>query len=135
MFVKNLTKEVITFKKDGKTLILKPGVNCVDTVKFNIEDLKRTYGPQHLVFIDGTEEQQVQKTDEAPVVDTPVDVAPVDAPVVDTPADKTPADKTPAVDTPVVDTPVVDTPVVDTPAKEEKAKTGKTKAGKAKAGK
>lgn len=74
MFVKNLTKEVIDFRKNGRVLKLKPGVNLVDEFKWSKEDLMNTYGPTILAFF--TEEKVEEPTEEAQqdadVVETPV---------------------------------------------------------------
>lgn len=74
MFVKNLTKEVIDFRKNGRVLKLKPGVNLVDEFKWSKEDLMNTYGPTILAFF--TEEKVEEPTEEtqqdADVVETPV---------------------------------------------------------------
>ena len=74
MFVKNLTKEVVDFRKNGRVLKLKPGVNLVDEFKWSKEDLMNTYGPTILAFF--TEEKVEEPTEEAQqdadVVETPV---------------------------------------------------------------
>lgn len=56
MFVKNLSNQELLFKKNGAVLKLKPGVNCVDVLKWDINELKRTYGSATLAFI-GEEKQ------------------------------------------------------------------------------
>lgn len=53
MFVKNLTKEELLYNKNGAVLKIKPGINLVDELKWDIEELKRTYGPLTLVAFDG----------------------------------------------------------------------------------
>ena len=56
MFVKNLSNKELLFKKHGAVLKLKPGVNCVDVLKWDIDELKKTYGSATLAFI-GEEKQ------------------------------------------------------------------------------
>ena len=68
MFVKNLSDVTLEFKKNGRVLKLKPGVNLVDVLKWDINDLKETYGPCILSFFE--EETPVEKT---PVEETPTD--------------------------------------------------------------
>ena len=48
MFVKNLTNDILTVRKSGKVLKLKPGVNCVDDF-WSAEFLKSIYGPQYII--------------------------------------------------------------------------------------
>ena len=48
MFVKNLTNDILTVRKSGKVLKLKPGVNCVDGF-WSAEFLKSIYGPQYII--------------------------------------------------------------------------------------
>ena len=48
MFVKNLTNDMLTVRKSGKVLKLKPGVNCVDGF-WSAEFLKSIYGPQYII--------------------------------------------------------------------------------------
>ena len=62
MFVKNLSNQELLFKKNGAVLKLKPGVNCVDVLKWDINELKRTYGPATLAFI-GEEKQAEAKVE------------------------------------------------------------------------
>jgi len=57
MFVKNLSNQELLFKKNGAVLKLKPGVNCVDVLKWDINELKKTYGSATLAFI-GEEKQE-----------------------------------------------------------------------------
>ena len=62
MFVKNLSNQELLFKKNGAVLKLKPGVNCVDVLKWDINELKKTYGPATLAFI-GEEKQAKVETE------------------------------------------------------------------------
>ena len=62
MFVKNLSNQELLFKKNGAVLKLKPGVNCVDVLKWDINELKKTYGPAILAFI-GEEKQAKVETE------------------------------------------------------------------------
>ena len=62
MFVKNLSNKELLFKKHGAVLKLKPGVNCVDVLKWDIDELKRTYGSATLAFI-GEEKQTKVETE------------------------------------------------------------------------
>ena len=62
MFVKNLSNKELLFKKHGAVLKLKPGVNCVDVLKWDINELKKTYGPATLAFI-GAEKQAKVETE------------------------------------------------------------------------
>ena len=62
MFVKNLSNQELLFKKNGVVLKLKPGVNCVDVLKWDINELKKTYGPATLAFI-GEEKQAKVETE------------------------------------------------------------------------
>lgn len=85
MFVKNLSNQELLFKKNGAVLKLKPGVNCVDVLKWDINELKRTYGPATLAFI-GEEKQAETETkaedvvidDDAEVTINPTPEAPVE---------------------------------------------------------
>ena len=103
MFVKNLTDEVLKINKNGKTLVLNPGVNCV-TGNWKVEDIKVVYGPQHVVFITGDEEAETSVEEPAEdVVETPVEDEVdtiVEAPV-ETPAEVDPATVNPEPETPV----------------------------------
>ena len=67
MFVKNLSNQELLFKKNGAVLKLKPGVNCVDVLKWDINELKKTYGPAILAFI-GEEKQTEVKAEAGNVV-------------------------------------------------------------------
>ena len=62
MFVKNLSNKELLFKKHGAVLKLKPGVNCVDVLKWDIDELKKTYGSTTLAFI-GEEKQAEVETE------------------------------------------------------------------------
>ena len=133
MFVKNLSNKELLFKKHGAVLKLKPGVNCVDVLKWDINELKKTYGPATLAFI-GEEKQaevetevEVKAEDETEVTINPTPENPVevegDAGEADQ-ADKTPVALVVEVKT---DGEAVKTETeVKTPAKATtKAKTGK----------
>lgn len=75
MFVKNLSNKELLFKKHGAVLKLKPGVNCVDVLKWDIDELKKTYGSATLAFI-GEEKQaevEVKAEDETKAGDVVVD--------------------------------------------------------------
>lgn len=84
MFVKNLSNKELLFKKHGAVLKLKPGVNCVDVLKWDIDELKKTYGSATLAFI-GEEKQaevEVKAEDETKagnvvVDDTEVTINPI----------------------------------------------------------
>lgn len=60
MFVKNLSNKELLFKKHGAVLKLKPGVNCVDVLKWDIDELKRTYGSATLAFIGEEKQAEVE---------------------------------------------------------------------------
>ena len=133
MFVKNLSNKELLFKKHGAVLKLKPGVNCVDVLKWDINELKKTYGPATLAFI-GEEKQaevetevEVKAEDETEVTINPTPENPVEVEGDAGEADQ--ADETPVA--PVVedktDGEAVKTETeVKTPAKATtKAKTGK----------
>jgi len=66
MFVKNLTKSTLEFKKNGRVLKLQPGVNLVDSLNWRAEDLRKTYGPTMLIII-GEELPEVAQPEEVPV--------------------------------------------------------------------
>ena len=83
MFVKNLTNDILTVRKSGKVLKLKPGVNCVDGF-WSAEFLKSIYGPQYIICYneEAKEEAEVEvkeeKTEtEEKAEDTKVEVAEV----------------------------------------------------------
>ena len=61
MFIKNLTQKELVLKKSGKVLKLKPGMNCIEFDEWTISELKKIYGPQHIVFV---EEEVKKKKDE-----------------------------------------------------------------------
>jgi hypothetical protein len=68
MFVKNLTKSTLEFRKNGRVLVLNPGVNLVDSLIWDIQDLKKTYGPTILTFFNEEKaEENAPKPVEAPV--------------------------------------------------------------------
>ena len=75
MFVKNLSNKELLFKKHGAVLKLKPGVNCVDVLKWDIDELKKTYGSATLAFI-GEEKQAEDETEVTinPTPENPVEV-------------------------------------------------------------
>lgn len=109
MFVKNLTKEVIDFRKNGRVLKLKPGVNQVDDFKWSKDDLMKTYGPTILAIFNEEKVEETEAEENAPkenadevgeeeTAQAPTETAPVETPVVETPVDEAP----------VVDTPVVE---------------------------
>lgn len=77
MFVKNLSNKELLYKKHGAVLKLKPGVNCVDVLKWDIDELKKTYGSTTLAFI-GEEKQAEVETEAVDVVvdDTEVTINP-----------------------------------------------------------
>ena len=84
MFVKNLSNKELLFKKHGAVLKLKPGVNCVDVLKWDIDELKKTYGSATLAFI-GEEkhaevetEVEVKAEDETEVTINPTPENPVE---------------------------------------------------------
>lgn len=60
MFVKNLSNKELLFKKHGAVLKLKPGVNCVDVLKWDINELKKTYGSTTLAFIGEEKQAEVE---------------------------------------------------------------------------
>ena len=65
MFVKNLSNKELLYKKHGAVLKLKPGVNCVDVLKWDINELKKTYGSATLAFIGEEKEAEVEAEVEA----------------------------------------------------------------------
>lgn len=82
MFVKNLTNDILTVRKSGKVLKLKPGVNCVDGF-WSAEFLKSIYGPQYIICYNEETEEVKADTEEKTEVkeekadDTKVEVAEV----------------------------------------------------------
>ena len=71
MFVKNLSNKELLFKKHGAVLKLKPGVNCVDVLKWDINELKKTYGPAILAFIGEEKQAEVETKAEDVVTNEP----------------------------------------------------------------
>lgn len=71
MFVKNLSNKELLFKKHGAVLKLKPGVNCVDVLKWDIDELKRTYGSATLAFIGEEKQAEVEAEVETEVTINP----------------------------------------------------------------
>lgn len=59
MFVKNLTNDILTVRKSGKVLKLKPGVNCVDGF-WSAEFLKSIYGPQYIICYNEEAKEEVE---------------------------------------------------------------------------
>ena len=62
MFVKNLTDDILTVRKSGKVLKLKPGVNCVDGF-WSAEFLKSIYGPQHIICYNEEAKEEVAEVE------------------------------------------------------------------------
>lgn len=62
MFVKNLTNDILTVRKSGKVLKLKPGVNCVDGF-WSAEFLKSIYGPQYIVCYNEEAKEEVAEVE------------------------------------------------------------------------
>lgn len=62
MFVKNLTNDILTVRKSGKVLKLKPGVNCVDGF-WSAEFLKSIYGPQHIICYNEEAKEEVAEVE------------------------------------------------------------------------
>ena len=77
MFVKNLSNQELLFKKNGAVLKLKPGVNCVDVLKWDINELKKTYGPATLAFIGEEKQAEVETEVKAEAGDVVIDDAEV----------------------------------------------------------
>ena len=133
MFVKNLSNQELLFKKNGAVLKLKPGVNCVDVLKWDIDELKKTYGSATLAFIGEEKEAEVETEVEVKAEDeTEVTINPTPENPVEVEGDAGEADQ--ADETPVA--PVVEDKTdgeavkteteVKTPAKATtKVKTGK----------
>jgi len=61
MFVKNLTKTELLFKKNGSVLKIQPGINLIDSLKWNKEDLEKTYGPSILLVFNGEENEKIEE--------------------------------------------------------------------------
>ena len=129
MFVKNLSNKELLFKKHGAVLKLKPGVNCVDVLKWDINELKKTYGSATLAFI-GEEKQaevEVKAEDETEVTINPTPENPVEVEGDAGEADQ--ADETPVA--PVVeDKTDGETVKTETEVKAPAKATTKAKAGK-----
>ena len=62
MFVKNLTNDILTVRKSGKVLKLKPGVNCVDGF-WSAEFLKSVYGPQYIICYNEEAKEEVAEVE------------------------------------------------------------------------
>lgn len=62
MFVKNLTNDILTVRKSGKVLKLKPGVNCVDGF-WSAEFLKSVYGPQYIICYNEEVKEEVAEAE------------------------------------------------------------------------
>ena len=62
MFVKNLTDDILTVRKSGKVLKLKPGVNCVDGF-WSAEFLKSIYGPQYIICYNEEAKEEVAEAE------------------------------------------------------------------------
>lgn len=62
MFVKNLTNDILTVRKSGKVLKLKPGVNCVDGF-WSAEFLKSIYGPQYIICYNEEAKEEVAEVE------------------------------------------------------------------------
>ena len=78
MFVKNLTNDILTVRKSGKVLKLKPGVNWVDGF-WSAEFLKSIYGPQYIICYNEEAKEEVAEVEvkEEKAEDTKVEVAEV----------------------------------------------------------
>lgn len=69
MFVKCFARKPIVYHNYGRTLVLKPGVNCVDESLFPIEGLFKTYGHTVIAVIGESpvaEETPAEENIEAP---------------------------------------------------------------------
>ena len=62
MFVKNLTNDILTVRKSGRVLKLKPGVNCVDGF-WSAEFLKSIYGPQYIICYNEEAKEEVAEVE------------------------------------------------------------------------
>ena len=62
MFVKNWTDDILTVRKSGKVLKLKPGVNCVDGF-WSAEFLKSIYGPQYIICYNEEAKEEVAEVE------------------------------------------------------------------------
>ena len=133
MFVKNLSNKELLFKKHGAVLKLKPGVNCVDVLKWDIDELKKTYGSATLAFIGEEKEAEVETEVEVKAEDdTEVTINPTPENPVEVEGDAGEADQ--ADETPVA--PVVEDKTdgeavkTETEVKAPAKATTKAKAGK-----
>ena len=133
MFVKNLSNKELLFKKHGAVLKLKPGVNCVDVLKCDIDELKKTYGSATLAFIGEEKEAEVETEVEVKAEDeTEVTINPTPENPVEVEGDAGEADQ--ADETPVA--PVVEDKTdgeavkTETEVKAPAKATTKAKAGK-----
>ena len=63
MFVKNLTNDILTVRKSGKVLKLKPGVNCVDGF-WSAEFIRSIYGPQFVICYNEEVKEEVAEVKE-----------------------------------------------------------------------
>lgn len=133
MFVKNLSNKELLFKKHGAVLKLKPGVNCVDVLKWDIDELKKTYGSTTLAFIGEEKQAEVEtKAGDVVVDDTEVTINPTPENPVEVEGDAGEADQ--ADETPVA--PVVEDKTdgeavkTETEVKAPAKATTKAKAGK-----
>lgn len=139
MFVKNLSNKELLFKKHGAVLKLKPGVNCVDVLKWDIDELKKTYGSATLAFIGEEKQAEVEtkaedetKAGDVVVDDTEVTINPTPENPVEVEGDAGEADQ--ADETPVA--PVVEDKTdgeavkTETEVKAPAKATTKAKAGK-----
>ena len=133
MFIKNLSNKELLFKKHGAVLKLKPGVNCVDVLKWDIDELKKTYGSATLAFIGEEKEAEVETEVEVKAEDeTEVTINPTPENPVEVEGDAGEADQ--ADETPVA--PVVEDKTdgeavkTETEVKAPAKATTKAKAGK-----
>ena len=62
MFVKNLTNDILTVRKSGEVLKIKPGVNCVDGF-WSAEFLKSIYGPQYIICYNEEVKEEVAEAE------------------------------------------------------------------------
>lgn len=130
MFVKNLSNKELLFKKHGAVLKLKPGVNCVDVLKWDIDELKKTYGSATLAFIGEEKEAEVETEVEVKAEDeTEVTINPTPENPVEVEGDADQADETPVA--PVVEDKTDGEAVkTETEVKAPAKATTKAKAGK-----
>ena len=130
MFVKNLSNKELLFKKHGAVLKLKPGVNCVDVLKWDINELKKTYGSATLAFIGEEKQAEVEtKAGDVVVDDTEVTINPTPENPVEVEGDAGEADQ--ADETPVVEDKTDGEAVkTETEVKAPAKATTKAKAGK-----